>query len=142
VAIYFALWLWSGYNPIRTLITGIHTHSVEETPILHRDWPRTIPFDLIDFALGTGWLCALLAIFYVARGTANPLILLCLFQPIAVALTGLLQGETARVWIFMYPLLLVPAGLELRHWHPPARMAAFICLWLITVVLSQNMVFV
>ena len=143
-AVYSLLWLWSGYDPIKTLITGVHTHQIEEAPILHRDWPRTIPFDLTDFALGTGWVCVLLAVYHLARvgRGVGATVLLCLLQPVAVAVTGLLQGETARVWIFMYPLLLVPAGLELRGWRPSARVATMACLWLVTVILSQNMVFV
>jgi hypothetical protein len=144
VIIYGLLWLWSGYNPIRTLLTGIHTHHTEETPILHRDWPTTIPFDLTDFSLGMGWVCVLLAAYYLARrwNRGDLIVLLCLFQPIAVAVIGLLATETARVWIFMFPLVMVPAGLELRSWRTAERMVAMGCLWLIAVVLSQNMVFV
>jgi hypothetical protein len=144
VIIYGLLWLWSGYDPIRTLQTGIHTHHTEETPILHRNWPETIPFDLTDFALGMGWVCVLLAAYYLARrwNRGDMIVLLCLLQPIAVAVIGLLATETARVWIFMFPVVLVPAGLELRSWRTSERMAVMGCLWLITVVLSQNMVFV
>ncbi|HUB24449.1 MAG TPA: hypothetical protein VL992_03390 [Tepidisphaeraceae bacterium] len=144
VAAYGLLWLWCGYNPIETLLTGIHTHHTEETPILHRDWPTTIPFDLTDFALGMGWVCVLLAVYYLVRSWRRPdlLVLLCLLQPIAVAITGLLATETARVWIFMMPLVMVPAGLELRFWRTWERMIVMSCLWVITVVLSQNMVFV
>jgi hypothetical protein len=53
-----------------------------------------------------------------------------------------LQGETARVWIFMLPLLLVPAGLELSTWPRNARMIGFGCLISLATLLSQNMVFV
>lgn len=144
VLCYALLWLWCGYNPIQTLITGIHTHHTEETPILHRDWPNTIPFDLTDFALGMGWVCVLLAAYQLARPwrKSDAVLLLCLVQPIAVAITGLLATETARVWIFMMPLVLVPAGLELKTWPLRQRLAVMACLWLIAAVLSQNMVFV
>jgi hypothetical protein len=140
-AFYAVLWIWCGYDPVQTLITGISNHS-QDMPGTHRTWPRTVPFDLTDFALGTGWVCALLAIFYFASGRSTRIVWLCVAQPIAVALVGLLQGETARVWVFMIPLLLVPAGLELSRWSRKGRLAALGCLWVLMALLSQNMVFV
>src|SRR5688572_28248976 len=81
-----------------------------------RPYPATIPFDLIDFALGAGWSGAAIAVGFffdqAARTAAGArltrLSLLCLAQLLIVAVTGLLQLETARVWTFMLPLLLVP----------------------------------
>jgi hypothetical protein len=145
IAAYALLWLWSGYNPIATLLTGIRLHQ-HDMPATHRTWPLTVPFDLTDFALGTGWVCELLAIYYLfgpaRRDGRLGLTILCFAQLVAVALSGLLAGETARVWIFMFPLLLIPAGLELAAWRPGPRLAALACLWLLTALLSQNMVFV
>jgi len=145
IAAYLLLWLSSGYDPIHTLITGYLTH-LPDLPALHRIWPYTVPYDLTDFALGAGWVGAFLAIvslFSAAPRTKKlPICLICLAQPLAVALSGQLQGETARVWIFMLPLLLVPAGLELATWPRAARMIAFGCLVLLATLLSQNMVFV
>jgi hypothetical protein len=140
--VYAMLWLWSGYNPVRTLLTGIRLHN-QDMPATHRVWPWTIPYDLTDFALGAGWVCPLLAVFCLARRDGRRgLILLCLAQLIAVAISGTLAGETARVWLFMLPLLLIPAGLELAAWPRRDRWAAMACLWLLTALLSQNMVFV
>jgi hypothetical protein len=139
--VYTMLWLWCGYNPVRTLVMGITTH-VQDMPATHRIWPRTVPYDLTDFALGMGWVCALLALFYLPKGWRQGILLLCFAQPVAVALLGLLQGETARVWIFIFPLVLVPAGLELAGWSRARRLAVLGCLWLLTALLSQNMVFV
>jgi hypothetical protein len=150
VGIYAAIWLWSGYNPLRTLLTGIRLHNLD-MPATHRVWPTTVPFDLTDFALGTGWVGAMLAIYWVfgaarkaqgANSTSFWIVMLCFAQLVAVALTGVLPGETARCWIFLFPLLLLPAGLELSAWPKGARLAAMGCLWLLTVLLSQNMVFV
>jgi hypothetical protein len=162
VLVYALLWLWSGYNPIRTLRTGISLHNMD-MPATHRVWPGTIPFDLTDFALGAGWVCALLAIYSIwtclglilfcsaitvrrdqtgAAWNCMGLLLLCLAQPVAVAISGVLAGETARVWLFMLPLLLIPAGAELASWPRGSRLTAMACLWLLTALLSQNMVFV
>jgi hypothetical protein len=68
-------------------------------------------------------------------------VLLALGQIILVACTGLLRCETARVWAFMLPLLMIPIGLELARWSPAARMGVFACLWLLTTALAQNMKF-
>jgi len=144
---YLLLWLWCGFNPVQTLITGITNHS-QDMPGTHRTWPRTILFDLTDFALGAGWITAVLAGYYcwLLRCPINQarrgIIFLCLLQPFSVGLVGLLQGETARVWLFMLPMLLLPAGLELSRWSRPSQITAFACMWFLMAVLSQNMVFV
>lgn len=144
--IYGVVWIWSGFNPISTLMAGIANHA-KDMPATHRTWPRTVPYDLTDFALGAGWVGAILAMFGLwtvlrKHSPLVPLVLLCFVQPLAVALLGLLQTETARVWVFMLPMLLIPAGLELAEWPPRARMGALACLWVMTALLSQNMVFV
>jgi len=144
--VYGILWLWCDYNPISTLLTGVHLHN-QDMPATHRTWPLTVPFDLMDFALGMGWVCVVLAIYALpnrkAQGTSSlGFLLLCFAQPVAVAISGVLAGETARVWIFMFPLLLIPAGLEISSWTRGPRLTALACLWLLTALLSQNMVFV
>jgi len=63
-------------------------------------------------------------------------------QPLIVALTGLLATETARVWIFLTPLLAFPAGRELARLSPPARVAVYAMAWLLLVLIRQNMFFV
>ena len=60
------------------------------------------------------------------------LVVLALAQLVLVAATGLLPGETARVWSFMFPLLMMPVGLELARWPMKARIACLTMLALIT----------
>ena len=149
LAVYAGLGWWSGYNPIRTILTGVANHN-QDMPATHRVWPGTVPFDLADFALGTGWVSVVLTLYYFLdagrrrswRDERFWLVPLCVAQPVLVALLGVLQGETARVWIFMFPLLMVPVGLELTRWSRRMRMTAFGSLWLLTALLAQNMVFV
>jgi hypothetical protein len=146
---YGLLWLWSGYNPVEVFVVAI-ANQAKQQPATGRFWPRTIPFDLTDFALGMGWVCALIALFHLLailrqrswRTRPAQLAILCLIQPIAVALTGLLPGETARTYAFMFPLIMLPLGLELTHWPTGPRLAALMCLWILAAILSQNMVFV
>lgn len=109
-----------------------------------RPYPRTIPFDLLDFAFGAAWSGAALAIAYFADRTARAeerltrLSLLCLAQLVLVAVTGLLQMETARVWNFMLPLLMVPAGIELRAWAPRWRALVYLAAWFAMAAIAQN----
>jgi hypothetical protein len=102
----------------------------------------------VDFVLGAGWIALPLAAYALGRavrGTSRHLltvVLLCLAQPVVVALLGLIPTETARVWLFMLPLLMVPVGLTLARWNAAPRAAAYLCLWLILVATCQHMSFV
>ena len=46
--------------------------------------------------------------------------------------------ETARVWNFMLPLLMVSAGLALRAWEPRWRLIAYAATWFATAAIAQN----
>jgi hypothetical protein len=59
----------------------------------------------------------------------------------AVALTALLPGEAARLWMLMLPILMAPVGIELSGWPMRARMVVYVCLWLMVAVIGQNMIF-
>jgi len=110
-----------------------------------RPYPATILFDLTDFALGCGWIGYLLVIFHVLQKLHRQhprLVMLAMAQIMVVAVTGLLQSETARVWNFMLPLLLIPVGLELSRWPVGARLLCYAALALITTVIYQKMVFI
>jgi len=148
VVIYGLLWSLTGFDPIATFRTALHDQS-RNLRELARPYPRTIVWDLFDFALGTGWISVLLAVFAIDRsrsrglsGRERWLIALALAQIVAVALTGLLQTETARVWLFMAPLLMIPVGLELQHWKKSHVLTAYGSLWLVLSAITQNMVFI
>jgi hypothetical protein len=114
-----------------------------------RRLPGTIPWDLYGFALGSGWIGFLVALYYfvglifnrprAAQGAR--IAWLCLAQFMLVALLGLIQGETERVWIFMMPMLMLPIGLELKTWSVAARLIAFGALLLLTTMICQNIEF-
>ena len=63
--------------------------------------------------------------------------LLC--DPLAVKLSGLLVAETARVWTFMVPLLMLATGAELSQWRAAQRWLALAAMWLLLAVLAQNL---
>src|SRR6185503_7878869 len=109
-----------------TFRAAIHNQS-RLLPGFDRPYPQSIAFDLIDFALGVGWIALLLAASYLATGAHRGLVIAGLMQLLVVAATGLLPGETARVWAFMTPLVALPAGAELARSGRTQRWACYGC---------------
>ena len=130
--------LATGFNPISAFRTALAMQAYQ-LPLLHRPWPRTIPFDLLDFLLGAGWVPLVPAAFRIARHRDAAVWIL---TPIVVAVTGLIQAETARVWIFLLPLLVFPAARELARWSAAQRMAAHATLVVVLIALYANMIFI
>jgi hypothetical protein len=78
---------------------------------LRRPYPQSIPFDVIDFCLGLGWVTPALAVMGIAASrrmqmplAGRTLLIGGLLTPVAIAAMGLMQAENARVWIFLMPL--------------------------------------
>lgn len=148
VLCYGGLWLATGFNPLRTFAMAVEIQS-KLLPDLKRPYPQTIFWDLYDFALGTGWISYPLVGFALLQ-RMRPVVwtwelqvsLLAVGQVVAVAATGLLQAEVARVWMPLLPLLMIPVGLELRHWNFWSRMVVYGCLWLMLNAVYQNMIFI
>ena len=62
-----ALWLWRGYDPIATFESAWRNqHALLAQHADERPYPTTIWNDLLDFALGTGWISFLLTGFTIA----------------------------------------------------------------------------
>jgi hypothetical protein len=154
VGFYVVLWLCTGFDPIATVRAAWPQGPLPQqwsttSGYPTRRLPGTIPWDLYGFALGSGWIGFLMAlyyfvglIFYRSRAAQGARIAwLCLAQFMLVALLGLIQGETERVWIFMMPMLMLPIGLELKNWSVAARLIAFGALLLLTTVICQNIEF-
>jgi hypothetical protein len=145
---YVLLGVWTGYDSIATFQTALVNQAAKAAE-LARPWPATIPFDLLDFALGTGWLSYLLVGFwFLRRWNEDPVWLSLDWRVVAglvqigvVAVWGLIPVETARVWLFMMPLLMLPVGIELAQWTARARGAVYFALWVLMVLVGQNMVF-
>ncbi len=114
-----------------------------------RHLPRTIGWDFYDFALGSGYISYLLvAFFFIGAALRHQwntpqfrIAVLCIVQIALVALTGAVQCETARVWMFMLPMLALPIGLELSRWNFGSRIAVYMALLLLTAVICQRMDF-
>jgi len=144
-ASYAVLWLATGFDAVGTFRAAV-ANQARLLPALRRPYPQTIFWDLFDFALGTGWISGLLVVFWLHRsalgtGRSRLIAFLALGQIAAVAIIGLLQTETARVWIFMMPLVMIPIGLELQEWTARGRFAVYACLALVVAAIHQNMLF-
>ena len=130
--------LVTGFNPISAFRTAMAMQAYQ-LPLLHRPWPKTIRFDLLDFLLGAGWAPLVPAIFGLKL--RRDITIACFATPLIVALTGLIQTETARVWIFLLPLLFLPAALEMQQWTRRERMSVYAAQVVVLIALYANMIF-
>jgi hypothetical protein len=112
---YLLLFAATGFDPIATFRAALETQKMHLKDLV-RPYPRTIVDDLQDFALGCGWLGVLLAILSLfgprddeVRRRDRALTILCFGQLVLLAVTGLMQTETARTWCFLTPLVALPA---------------------------------
>lgn len=154
IACYAVLWAATGFDPIATLRESIRQVYIVWDILFnvyhyrHHSLPWTFFTDLYDFALGSGWMSFVLAALYFrsAFGKATTpqfrVAILCALQFVMIALSGKLPTETARVWMFMLPMLMLPVGLELANWRSGARLAVYAALLLLTAEICQSMEFV
>jgi hypothetical protein len=152
---YVVLWLGTGFNPIATFCEAMSEDHwrmqkwSQLSDLPPRRLPGTIPWGLYSFALGSGWISYLLVAFYflsamrdrVSRRQVG-LAVVCISQIVLIAVTGLVPSETARVWLFLLPALVLPIGLELSKWKWPARLSVYAALLILTTVISQSMRFI
>ncbi len=149
VALYLLIWVVVRFDPIATFNVAAErsqAHLVQ----LQRPWPLHSLFDVIDIALGTGWMSFPLAALGVIalwrqherRRDDSPLrlVLLGLLQVAAAVAVAVFPGENARLMLPMMPLLLAPVGVELSRWSRPARMVVYLLLILTTAAFIQNMI--
>jgi len=149
VALYGLLWAATGFNPIATW-SSIAREQANDLVRLARPFPAHMLFDVLDFALASGWISFALVAFFLVRNGRRLLVdrsprcrlaLVALIHMAAVAFTALLPGEAARLWMIMLPMLMAPIGIELSAWPMRGRMVVYVCLWLMVAVIGQNMLF-
>jgi len=152
-AAYALFWIFTGFNPIATFIAAWGSFS-EIVQGMQRPYPGNVPWDLYDAVLATGWISLPLMIFFLvriwkARESASSSFVpperltgLAVLQLLIVGVLGWLPGENARLLLPMYPLLMVPIGLELKRWRAGQRVMVFGCLWVLTTLAVQNMKFI
>ncbi len=135
----------SGFDPIATFRFAL-SNQAYLLKLVPRPWPDTVLFDLTDFAMGVAWLPVGLAVVAARRRVASDdrvarIVLLVLAELVLVATTALLPGETARVWMFLMPLVAFAAGVEVGTWRSDERLVAYGAMWLLLAVVCRNLAF-
>jgi hypothetical protein len=147
--LYLTLAVATGYNPLAAFLRALDNQAFL-TARLPRPYAVFAVFDLYDFSLGAGMMVLPLLWFYVKgllgqfkTGRADiALTLIGLITILVVDLSGLLRGETARVWMFLQPWLAIPAALAISTLPWTWRVAMFAMQWWILVCLKTKMYFV
>lgn len=149
MGVYFLLWLATGYDPIAVFFNALSNQAVLEA-LMNRSSALFGLFDPLDFFLGAGMMVLPLILLQLGRNVRGfdrmrpevALTLIGLATILTIDLSGVLRGEAARVWLFLQPLVVVPAALELARFEWRWRLAIFSMQWLIVVVLKANVGFV
>jgi hypothetical protein len=141
VAAHLLLWAATSYHPIDSFRSSLSAQA-HFSRHNRRPYGSVIWTDPFDFFLGGGLITLPLLLLHLRRQPERALTWLALFAIVAVDLTGLLRCETARVWLFLQPLVVVPAGLELARWEPHTRALTLGLLALILIVVRCKLRFV
>jgi hypothetical protein len=145
VGLYLLLWMATGFNPVDSFFQALRNQS-SHAGGLGRPYLACVWFDVFDFIMGGGVVpFALVLAALVSGGTEmdkNRLTSLGIASIALVDLTGLLRCETARVWLFLQPLVVVPAALVLSRVRPLEKTMLLSLQWLIVVVIKCRLHYV
>jgi hypothetical protein len=147
--LYLILWAATGYNPPAALRHALMAQT-STARWLNRPYWISLLADLYDFALAAGIIAIPILWFHLSKlredFKTNPnemtLTLIGLATILTVDLSGLLRGETARVWLFLQPLLVVPVALELGRLRRLWLFALLAMQWWILVLIKAKMSFI
>lgn len=118
-----------------------------------RPYPLSIPWDLYDFALGCGYVAMVIGLWALARSSRKHSADFLTRQArwtvwsgaalvTLIAAAGMIPGETARVWNFLYPLVALPAGCFIASAPGRQRLIFLICQFILLCVMVHAMVFI
>ncbi|MCJ8329603.1 MAG: hypothetical protein HRT89_21040 [Lentisphaeria bacterium] len=130
------------FSIVQCFTTALKKES-EFQEMLNRPYPNTIPYDLVDFALGSSFVIAILVLIFllVPRLRHKKTVLLCaLFvgQILVTTVTGLLRCETVRVWLFMQPFMMIPAALAMRKLPLHLKLIILVLIFCTSIAAFQN----
>lgn len=116
--LFVLLWVATGYDPVLAFERALINQRIL-AEILARPYTNFVLVDPYDFLLGAGVIALPILVFHMRR-SFNALTVIGVATILTVDVSGLLRAETARVWLFLQPLLAVPVGVELsglrRRW--------------------------
>ena len=147
--IYTILFLLTGFQPVATFFDALSTQE-RLRELIPRPDASPLLLNLYGFILGGGAVIPLLALFHVfsfRRGEwevdrSVELAIEGLLTTAIVGLSGLLDYETARVWLFLQPFFIIPAGFRFAGYSLPNRVVLLILLFMMMVVLKANILFI
>lgn len=147
---YAVLWLTLHFDPIGAFRTAVANQKgimkmmdafwIPEGK--QRTWPRTVPGDLQEFAMGVSWVACVIAIGSAMRNRFSPTVWAMFATPFIVALIGLLPAETSRVWIFLIPFVALPAAIEIAQWTRRRRVVTHALLLACAIAVYANIFFI
>lgn len=149
ISLYILLWAAVGYNAIAALDHALRfMEGANEW--LGRPYKISVFTDLYDFVLGTGIIAVPILWFHLrkvrdqfqADREQMGLTLIGLATILTVDLSGLLRGETARIWMFLQPMLVVPVALELARLRWSWRLSILSLQWWLLVLIKAKMSFI
>jgi len=149
VICFMALYLVTGFNPVASFGDALEQQS-RNNIIANRPYGYYLLYNFYEFFLGSGIIGLPLLLSFVRRTVRDLkamekhviLSYIGLATILIVDLTGLLHAETTRVWLFLQPLILIPACLELIRLGKVHRWILFSMLWINVVVIKSNIWFV
>ena len=143
-ASFLFLYFFAGYQSIEAFRSAMTF--VEDRPHSVARW-----WNLYDFCLGAGYLIPLLSLRSIGRAfrsresltsRASIHTLIGLMTILVVNFTGVLDWETARIWLFLQPLVVVPAAVELGRCTYRNQLFIMALQWVILAVIKVNVLFV
>jgi len=147
--LHIVLALVSGYDAVGSFNNArAHQSRIDEFYIC--PYGKVLVFAPYDFFLGGGVVALPLLVFHfrdLARswrgsGEREALAWIGLATILVVDLVALLPSETARLWIFLQPLAVVPASILLSRWSLAARGAVFLAQGCILVAIACKLSYI
>lgn len=150
VALHLVCWRLTGYDAVHSFTHAWHYNRAAMATWYVAPYYQTIIFGPYDLFLGTGMLALPLLVRYAVRVLRNfdpdrsgdVFSILGLATMLIVTLTALIPSETARLALFLQPLLVVPAALELSRFRAASRLIILATQWLVVVVMKCKLGFI
>jgi len=149
ISLYILLWAAAGYNAPAALGHALRfMRGANES--LGRPYKTSVLADLYDLVLGAGIIAVPILVFHLRKvrdhfqvdREQTALTLIGLATILTVDLSGLLRGETARIWMFLQPMLVVPVALELARLRWSWRLSILSLQWWLLVLIKAKMSFI
>jgi hypothetical protein len=142
------LWAATSYHAIDSLRASLETQEVFAEK-LNRPYWQCVVWDIYDFLLGSGMLTLPLIALSLRRHLGElevpidrAVTVVAIASILIIDFTGLLRCEAARVWLFLQPLIIVPAGLQLARYNLADRGLIIAMQAVIAIVLRCKLAFI